>query len=222
VTRCRHIPAYFSEDGLTVNILIADDHGLLRAGLRSLLNAESDLRVVGEAPDGNTALTLVHQLEPDVLLADISMPGASGIEVARTLRQQMSDTRVLIVSMHEDEGIVREAMAAGAVGYLPKRAAETELISAIRTIVKGSTYVPAALQPRTVVPPVRPTPSADLDDEELKLLRLLAHGAINARIAEELGISTDEASERRAQLFQKLGLRSRVDLVRYAQDHRLM
>lgn len=157
---------------MPIAIILADDHGLLRAGLRNLLNAEADFRVVGEAADGDIALRLALEGEPDVLLADLCMPGASGIEIARALHAQASTTRVLIVSMHEDSGLVREAAGAGAAGYVSKRAAETELIQAVRVVAAGGTWWPgpalcqgnaartgcARTQEWLPLPPRNPTP----------------------------------------------------------------
>ncbi|RME85107.1 MAG: DNA-binding response regulator, partial [Caldilineae bacterium] len=119
---------------MPIRILIADDHGVLRAGLRALLNAEPDVEVVGEAADGHEVLHLAQELTPDVVLLDISMPGPGGIEVTRQVKQALPDTRVLILTVHEDESLLREAIQAGAAGYIIKRAVESELINAIRAV----------------------------------------------------------------------------------------
>ncbi len=133
---------------MPITIVIADDHGLVRAGLRNLLNAEAGFHVIGEAADGDSALGLAGKLQPDILLADLSMPGADGIEIARALRAQASATRVMLVTMHEDDGLVREASAAGARGYISKRAAEAELIRAVRVVASGGEWLPCqALAP---------------------------------------------------------------------------
>jgi DNA-binding NarL/FixJ family response regulator len=124
-----------------IRVLIADDHRLLRAGLRSLLAAEPDMQVVGEAADGTDALQLALELRPDVLLADISMPGPDGIELARWISRELPTTRVLMVSMHEDVRLVQDALAAGAAGYVSKRAAEADLVTAIRTVASGEVYL---------------------------------------------------------------------------------
>ncbi len=210
---------------MAVSILIADDHGLLRAGLRSLLNAEPDLEVIGEAADGDAALSLAEELRPDVLLADISMPGPNGIQVARALKRTAPETRVLIVSMHEDRGLMREAVLAGATGYIPKRAVEAELIKAIRTVANGGTYLQGGLDaagdgalptsPREAVTVV-------LGPEETELLRLVARGYANAQVAQALGTTTETAERKRAGLMSRLGLRGRVDAVRYAREHGIL
>ncbi len=131
---------------MTTSILIADDHGLVRAGLRSLLEREADFQVVGEADNGYAALGLVSKLHPDLLLVDIGMPGPGGPELVASLRSREPATHVLIVSMHEDLGLVRQVMAAGASGYLTKRVAEAELIRAIRVIMCGGTYLTPSLR----------------------------------------------------------------------------
>jgi two-component system, NarL family, response regulator NreC len=209
---------------LVTSILIADDHGLIRAGLRSLLNAAPDLKVVGEAADGGQALALAEQLQPDVLLADISMPVANGIQVAQELKLRSPGINVLIVTMHEDAGMLQEAMHAGARGYLIKRALEAELIAAVRTVARGEVYVHPDVQrlsgPRDdALTPSRVIP---LDSWETRLLRMLTDGCSGQRIAEELGISSERASQQKAELMRKLGVQGRVGLIRYAQDHGLI
>jgi two-component system, NarL family, response regulator NreC len=209
---------------LVISILIADDHGLIRAGLRSLLNAAPDLRVIGEAADGGQALALAEQLQPDVVLADISMPVANGIQVAQELKLRSPRINVLIVTMHEDAGMLQEAMHAGARGYLIKRALEAELIAAVRTVARGEIYVHPDVQRLSVTRDEAPVPSQTipLNAVERLLLRLLTDGCSGQRIAEELGISHEKASQQKAELMRKLGVQGRVGLIRYAQDHGLI
>ena len=126
---------------MAVDILLADDHGVLRAGLRALLNAEQDLSVVGEAATGDEVLQLAAELRPDIVLLDLNMPGPGGIEVTRRLREVLPETRVLVLTVHEDEGLLREAIDAGASGYIIKRAVESELINAIRAVARGELYI---------------------------------------------------------------------------------
>jgi two-component system response regulator NreC len=130
---------------MSIRILIADDHGVLRAGLHALLNIEPDLEVVGEAADGHEALRLAGELRPDIMLLDLVMPGLGGIEVARQLKKSLPDTRTLILTVHEDVGLLREAFQAGAAGYLIKRAVESELINAIHAVWRGDLYVHPAM-----------------------------------------------------------------------------
>ena len=130
---------------MSIRILIADDHGVLRAGLRALLNAEPDFTVVGEAADGRQAIELTTQHQPDILLLDVSMPEPGGIEVTRQVKQACPQTRVLILTVHEDESLLQEAIQAGAAGYIIKRAVEAELINAVRAIWRGDLYVHPAM-----------------------------------------------------------------------------
>jgi DNA-binding NarL/FixJ family response regulator len=209
---------------LMVNIIIADDHGLLRAGLRALLVAEPDMYVVGEAADGQTALLLVEELRPDVLLADISMPGPDGIEVARSVQRDTPGTRVLIVSMHEDPGLVLEAIAAGAAGYLSKRSAEAELINAVRTVVGGNLFLPPTLAAQAAPVPLHQhiEASVDLAPTERELVHLMAHGYSNGQIGQALALSTYELGCVRAELSKRLDLYTRADFVRFASKHGLL
>ncbi|MFQ5854459.1 MAG: response regulator [Anaerolineae bacterium] len=208
---------------MPIRILIADDHGVLRAGLRALLNAEPDLEVIGEAADGYETLRRAQKLGPDVVLLDISMPGPGGIEVTRQVKQELPDTRVLILTVHEDTSLLQEAMRAGAAGYIVKRAVESELINAIRAVWRGDLYVHPAMT-RALLKDLTPSPTSDEDPvepltpREIEVLRLIAQGYTNRQIAETLTISIRTVETHRANLMGKLGLRSRVELVRYARE----
>ena len=211
---------------MPIQILIADDHGVLRAGLRTLLNAEPNLEVIGEASDGNDVLRLASELHPDIVLLDISMPGPGGIEVTRRLKEALPELRVLILTAHEDESLLREAVQAGAAGYIIKRAVESELINAIHSVWRGDLYVhPAmtrALLKETSLFPSMPEPSVEsLTPLEIEVLRLIAKGYTNGQIAKELSLSVRTVESHRANLMGKLELRSRVELVRYAMEHGL-
>jgi two-component system response regulator NreC len=216
-----------TEKGSRVRILIADDHGVLRAGLRSLLNAEPDMEVVAEAPDGDQALDMALRLRPDIALADISMPGPSGIELAERLGRLMPELRVIILTMHEDGGLLQEALRAGASGYILKRAVESELIGAIRRVARGDRYLPEELQPvaeRRLIPVAgaEQRPDDRLEDAEIKVLKLVAHGCTRAQLASALGTDPDSAEALRLQVGSKLGLHGRIDMIRYATQHGLM
>ena len=211
---------------MPIHILIADDHGVLRAGLRALLNAEPNLEVIAEASDGNDALRLASELRPDIVLLDISMPGPSGIEVTRRLKEALPELRVLILTAHEDESMLREAVQAGAAGYIIKRAVESELINAIHAVWRGDLYVhPAmtrALLRETSLFPVSAEPAVEsLTPREIEVLRLIAKGYTNGQVAKELNLSVRTVESHRANLMGKLELRSRVELVRYAMEHGL-
>ncbi|MFQ5340878.1 MAG: response regulator [Anaerolineae bacterium] len=212
---------------MPIRILIADDHGVLRAGLRALLNAEPDVEVVGEAADGHEVLRLARALNPDVVLLDISMPGPGGIEVTRQVKQALPDTRVLILTVHEDESLLREAIQAGAAGYIIKRAVESELINAIHAVWRGDVYIHPAMT-RALLQDVAPPHATDetlvepLTRRETEVLQLIAQGYTNRQVAETLTISVRTVETHRANLMDKLGLRSRVELVRYAREHNLL
>jgi len=209
---------------MPMRILIVDDHGVLRAGLRALLNAEPDLHVVGEAADGQTGLRLATELNPDLVLMDITMPGMSGIQVTRQLKETLPSTRVLILTLHEDESLLREAIRAGASGYILKQAVEAELISAIRAVGRGELYIHPAMT-RALLKDVSPllvpeeNPTEPLSPRELEVLRLVAQGHTNRQVAEMLHLSVRTVESHRANLMDKLGLSSPAQLVRYAIEH---
>ena len=212
---------------MPMRILIVDDHGVLRAGLRSLLNAEPDLQVVGEAADGQTGLRLATELNPDLVLMDITMPGMSGIQVTRQLKETLPGTRVLILTLHEDESLLREAIRSGASGYILKQAVEAELISAIRAVGRGDLYIHPAMT-RALLKDVSPllvpeeNPTEPLSPREHEVLRLVAQGHTNRQVAEMLHLSVRTVESHRANLMDKLGLSSPAQLVRYAIEHGLL
>jgi two-component system response regulator NreC len=212
---------------MPMRILIVDDHGVLRAGLRALLNAEPDLQVVGEAADGQTGLRLATELSPDLVLMDISMPGMSGIQVTRQLKETLPGTRVLILTLHEDESLLREAIRSGASGYILKQAVEAELISAIRAVGRGDLYIHPAMT-RALLKDVSPllvpeeNPTEPLSPREHEVLRLVAQGHTNRQVAEMLHLSVRTVESHRANLMDKLGLSSPAQLVRYAIEHGLL
>lgn len=211
---------------MPIRILLADDHGILRAGLRNLLNAEPEFEVVGEAADGIQALEMAEQTDPDLILVDINMPNMGGIEMLQQLRAKQNATKVLMLTVHEDDGLLKKAIRAGASGYLVKRAAESELINAIRTVMQGDMYVhpsmTRALLKDLVPPPSRPADDNTLTHREIEVLRMVARGYTNNQIAETLSISARTVEGHRANLMGKLGLHSRVELVEYAEQHGLM
>jgi two-component system response regulator NreC len=209
---------------MCIRILISDDHGVLRAGLRALLSAESDLEVVGEAADGDEVLRLAKELGPELVLMDISMPGIGGIEATRQLKEILPEVRVLILTVHEDESLLQEAIQAGATGYIVKRAVESELIDAIRAVCRGDLYVHPAMT-RALLKEITPTPAPNNrpvelpTPREIDVLRFIAQGYTNRQTAEALNISTRTVESHRANLMSKLNLRSRVELVRYAREN---
>ncbi len=211
---------------MPIQILIADDHGVVRAGLRALLNAEPDLEVVGEAACGEEAVRFAVQRKPDVVLMDISMPALDGIEATRRLAEQAPQVRVLLLTVHEDAALLREAIRAGASGYVIKRAVESELINAVRASAAGDLYVHPSMT-RSLLDDTEPAPAnggalAHLTPREIEVLRLIAEGYTNTQIAEVLHLSPRTIETHRANIRAKLHLDSRADLVRFAARHGLL
>lgn len=212
---------------MSIRILIADDHAVVRTGIRALLETESDLEIVGEAADGVETLSLIGTLHPDLVLLDITMPPENGIKTARQVLEIHPETKVLFLTVHEDEDLLREALRAGASGYIIKRAEEHEIIRAIHTALRGDIYVHPAMTRALLDKPVttehrRERPAFQPTPRELDVLRLLAKGNTNRQIAGLLGISTRTVENHRANLMGKLGLSSRVELVSYAEENDLL
>ena len=205
--------------------MVVDDHAVVRSGLKLLLNAEDELEVVGEAGNAEEAVLRAKLLQPNILLLDVVMPGRSGIEVAREVREVSPDTKVVMLSMQDDPSYVREAFGAGAAGYVLKEAADTELVRAVREVAAGGRYVNPELGARLAFAEAqaRAEEEADpLSDREREVLRLLALGHTNQEIAKMLYISVRTAETHRAHIMQKLRLETRAELVRYALDHGLL
>lgn len=212
---------------MPIRILLADDHAVMRSGLRELLHTHPDLEVVGEARDGVETLRLAATVDPDIVLLDITMPPENGIVTAQRLKDAHPELVVLFLTMHEDEGLLHEALATGAAGYLIKRADEAELIQAIHVAMRGDIYVHpsmtrALLHQAVTTQHRRSAPAFTLTPRELDVLRLLAKGNTNRQIAKLLGLSTRTVENHRANLLGKLGLESRVELVNYAEEHDLL
>lgn len=203
-------------------IALADDHPIVRQGLRALLQAEPDFRVVGEAGDGLETVELVERLQPDVLVVDVMMPGVSGLEVARQVQQRSPETRVVILSMHANEAYVLEAMRHGAAGYVLKDSTATDLVEAVRRVMAGRRYLSPPLSERAIDAYLQKSEEAQLDpyetltSREREVLHLAAEGHTNAEIAERLSISPRTVETHRANMMRKLDLRSHADLIRYA------
>jgi DNA-binding NarL/FixJ family response regulator len=212
---------------MSIRILIADDQGLLRAGLRALLSLEDEIEVVGEADSGQEALKLAGELRPELVLLDLNMPDLDGIEVTRRLKAVRPEIRVLIITVHEDDSLLQEAIRAGAAGYIVKRAVESELIDAIRAIRRGDIYIHPTMtrallrdiSPRTET---KEPPAETLTPRELEVLRLIAKGCTNRQMADLLSISVRTVEGHRANLMSKLNLQGRVELVRYARENNLI
>jgi two-component system, NarL family, response regulator NreC len=202
-----------------VRVLVCDDHALVRSGLRRLLELDPDVQVVREASDAEEAIAFTRQDRPDVLLLDVVLPGRSGIDVLPELAEASPDTKILMLSMQDDPAYVRGAFAAGANGYLLKEAADSELVQAIHDVAAGRRYVHPLLGARLAAAEAAAERRAEADplsEREHEVLRLLALGHTNQEIAKILYISIRTAETHRARIMQKLGLKSRAEIVRYA------
>lgn len=209
-----------------IRVLVADDHAVLRAGLRMLIRAQADMDVVAEAADGDDAVRKAVEARPDVVLMDLSMPGSGGIRAIERLRQESPGSRVLVLTMHDVPAYLRAALGAGATGYVVKSAADSELLSAIRGVHRGRTVLDPELAAGVLQSSLGRRPAggqaADpLSPREREVLDLIAQGYTNQQIADRFGLSVKTIETHRSRLVEKLGLRSRAELVRYAVDRGL-
>lgn len=214
---------------MKIRILLADDHTILRAGLKMMLNAQPDMEVVGEAQDGRYAIHEVQRLQPDIVLMDITMPGVNGIEATRQIKKLFPEVKVLVLTMHENDEYVFQTLRAGASGYMLKEAADTELISALRAVHSGQFYLSPAAQSVMVgdyLQRVRIGEEKDsyssLTEREREILKLVAAGHTNNQIAELLVISPKTVDTHRTHVMDKLNLHSRAALVKYAMRRGLL
>ena len=212
-----------------IRILVTDDHAVMRAGLTALLNAEADLTVVGEAADGSECLRVAQALEPDVILLDINMPGVNGLDALPLLRQTAPKSRVLVLTMHDDVTYLRQVLRAGGAGYVLKQAADKELLSAIRTVHSGGTFLHPAHAQALLTDPAPAAPPSNgsnalqqLSEREQETLRLIALGYSNKEIAEKLFLSVKTVETYKARIMEKLELTTRAALVRFALQHKLL
>jgi len=204
-----------------IGVLLADDHAILRAGLRLLLDAQPDMQVVGETSDGLETLARAGELQPDVILLDLTMPNLGGLDALPLLKQRAPGIRVLILTMHDNEGYLRQALQSGAAGYVLKGAVDSELLNAIRAVARGETYIHSAITHRlldSIQPPPAPIPDPweNLSVREFAVLRLVALGYTNGEIAEKFSISVKTVETHRARGMEKLDLHTRAELVRAA------
>ena len=208
-----------------IRVLIMDDHAVLRAGLKMMLNAEDDMTVVGDTASASSALDLLQTQRPDVVLLDISMPDVNGLEILKEMKRLAPASHFLILTMHNDEGYLRIALSSGASGYVLKQAANNELLSAIRVVSQGGTYLHADHRgiffesERVKDAPASPETHEGyerLSPREKEILKLIVMGYTNRQAAEELFLSEKTIETYKSRLMSKLGLHSRVELVRYA------
>jgi two-component system, NarL family, response regulator NreC len=205
------------DDERQVTVVLADDHNVIRAGLRNMLEGESDLRVIGEADDAASAAKLTRDRRPDVLVLDLQMPGAEPARDIEDLRERVPSTAIVVLTMRSDARRARDLLRVGAAGYVLKQAAERNLIEAIRTAAGGGSYIDPELG--AAMAQLEADPLDDLSERERELLRLLALGHTNREIGEQLFLSVRAIEVNRAKLLRRLGLESRPDLVRFAIDN---
>ena len=213
-----------------IRILVTDDHAVLRAGLTALLNTEADFTVVGEAADGSECLRVAQALQPDVILLDINMPGVNGLDALPLLRQATPQSRVLVLTMHDDVTYLRQVLQSGGVGYVLKQAADVELLSAIRTVYNGGTFLHPAHAQALLTNNPSPADNTDqgdstlahLSERELETLKLVAFGYSNKEIAAKLYLSVKTVETYKARIMEKLDLTTRAALVRFALQHKLL
>jgi DNA-binding NarL/FixJ family response regulator len=204
-----------------IRVLLADDHAILREGVRALLAPHDDVEVVGEASDGKQAIEAVERLDPDVVLMDIAMPGLGGIEATIELKKLGKRTKVLILSQYEDREYVRRLLKVGVSGYILKKSAGAELVNAIRAVHRGGLVLDpevarVAMEESSATAPGGADPYETLTDREKQVLKLVAEGGSNKEVAETLGISVKTAMSHREKVMEKLGVHNRTELVRFA------
>jgi two-component system response regulator NreC len=213
-----------------IRVLVADDHAVLRSGLKLLINSQADMQVIGEAGSHDEALKKCRELKPDVVVLDMTMPGGTGVQVIGTLASELPATRVVVLTMHDDATYFRLAMAAGAFGYVTKKSADTELLDAIRCVAKGRTYTQIQLAADSNRPPVaigtlqkrEANLLESLSDREREVLILVAQGHTNQAVADRLDISVKTIESYRARLMSKLGLHNRAELTQLAIESGLL
>jgi DNA-binding NarL/FixJ family response regulator len=203
-----------------MRLLLVDDHAVVREGLRALLASDARFEVVGEASEGETAIAAATTLQPDVVVMDVSLPGLNGVQATRRIKAQQPDVRVVALTVHEEGGYLRSLLDAGASAYVLKRSAASELVRALQVVSDGGTYLDPSMAGQLVGKLVRNTreigPAPALSERESEVLKLVARGYSNKEIAGKLQVSVKTVETYRYRAVEKLGLRGRADLVRYA------
>ncbi len=204
-----------------IRILLAEDHAIVRAGLKTLINAQSGMQVIGEAGDGTEAVQLAGQLQPDIVVMDVGLPRMNGAQASREIKSQNPGIRVVALTMYEDKSYVRELIQAGASGYVVKRAAADELIHALRVVADGGTFFDPIIQEKLASPLSAGTARAsyfesELSERETEVVRMIAEGHSNKEIAHRLDVSIKSVETYKARAMEKLGMHSRAEIVRYA------
>jgi two-component system response regulator NreC len=204
-----------------IRVMVADDHAILRSGLKMLINAQADMEVVSEAANGEQAINAIRETKPNVALMDLTMPPAGGLGAIQNIIRDFPETRVLVLTMHDDPAYLRSVFAAGASGYVLKRSVDEELLAAIRAVHRGGTFVDPSLagvfvKDVLVRTGTKGQPRKVLSDRELQVLRLVAHGYSSQEISEKIFLSVKTVETYRSRFSDKLGLRTRSDVVRFA------
>ncbi len=214
-----------------LRVMLADDHAMIREGVKALINGQPDMEVVGEAGDGREAWHKVKSLQPDILILDITMPDLNGVQATERIKRDAPKVKVLILTAHEDKGFLQQVLQAGASGYMLKRAASAELIRAIRIVAAGGIYIDSEIASKIVTNYVgrqsakESVERDDLSEREEEVLRLVAWGHSNKEVAARLNISVKTVEGHKSKIMEKLALKNRVEIVRYAlhrgwlQDH---
>jgi DNA-binding NarL/FixJ family response regulator len=207
----------------TTRILLAEDHNTVREGIKMLVNAQPDMEVVGEAENGNAAITQTRELNPDMLVMDISMPELNGLKATEKLRKEFPELKILTLTRHTDDGYLKQLIKAGVNGYVLKQSAPTELINAIRTVRAGRSYVDSELTQKLLgrytgrtTGPLRGEGTKEISERESEVLRSIAWGYSNKEIASRLDLSVKTVEAHKSNAMRKLNMRSRIDIVRYA------
>jgi two-component system, NarL family, response regulator NreC len=207
---------------MSITIVLVDDHDIVRAGLRAILDTEKDFQIVGEASDGQTALQIVQHLKPDILLLDLVLPKLNGLDVARSVHNISPGTQVIVLSMHSNEAYVVDALKIGVAGYVLKDKATEEILEAIRYVLEGERYLSPPISGRVIESYIQRIQESSMDsyetlsDREREVFTLAAEGHSNPEIAQMLSISPRTVETHRSNVMRKLGLRTQTDLIRYA------
>jgi len=199
-----------------IKVFLADDHAVVRAGLRTIIQKEPDMEVVGEAGDPKAALAGVTEYKPDILVLDLSMPEGGGMRALPKMRKANPTTRVIVLTMHDDPAYVRSVLSSGGWGYVLKQSADLDVVRAIRTVQRGRRFIDATLADSILSDVTPKSTAAKLSEREIEVLRYLSEGYSYQTIADKLNLSTKTVESYRARINQKLGFRNRADMVRYA------
>jgi DNA-binding NarL/FixJ family response regulator len=209
-----------------IRVVLADDHPIVLAGIRALLNADPEIELVGEATSGSDALPMICSSGPDVAVVDVSMPGLNGLELAERVAGECPQTRVLVLTVHEDAAYVQPLLKAGARGYLLKRSAADDLLRAVRAVAAGGVYLDPSIAGHALMDPSAPARGTGLDEvgealspRETEVLRLIAQGFSNKEIARRIDVSVKSVETYKARAAEKLGLRTRAEIIRYGAAH---